>query len=467
MDIRAKNHSEIKFEDLWLRRSGFSLFFWKLQRLEHLSITERLFAAILSGDKERSREIITSAETLTMVAFIELVRKHRFARLTLDNLCEMNVLQNLDESQRNELSLVATQETACQNRSDKNFKNVLSLVANLVDSLVWIKGVSLCRTVYALPVHRQCGDFDVVVKADKFATLVETLESAGFTCVYDPGFCNQLEVGPILPHSALTLSPAPGLIPSSLCSIQYQDTMIDIKIGPLDRGLQMHEIDRFFSDSSNRVFLGECFRSPSLVDHLVICVHTLQKDRFQGWKTLFDVHLLSGKLSKEEQMWDIFVSRCKLEGLEEAAWVSLSLAADRFATVVPQVVLTALTPRRSLAFIGMTFTASPYFVWNATGLPMLLLNAATSSDRHRKLQALGAACFPNRAFICGYFNNGKLMSPIFHAVCMVLHWLVLLLPGGVIRNSFGKIIWPAPKHEHVPVVPPGSGPPLQKIRERI
>jgi hypothetical protein len=88
----------------------------------------------------------------------------------------------------------------------------------------------------------------------------------------------------------------------------------------------------------------------------------------------------------------------------------------------------------------ITLSLTPRFLWNQSSLPMLLLNAVFLGNTQRKLRALWTCLFPDREFLAAYYAPTSLKSrPVISP--LLTHWLVLALPAGVIRRTFGRTIW--------------------------
>ena len=433
------NSLEPDFSKFWIR--GLSVRCQRIGRLQSLSPEERLFAAVLRSDASESSRLM---EPDTNREFLELVKLTRCARFVLDTMCQIDVVKLLQKDIHSALNQLAVKETVDQKRVDKDFADVLNILRSINIDLVWIKGAALSRSVYDEPYHRQFGDLDVVVRSTSFDKLIELLTESGFFSVIDPGFCNQALVGPVVPPSSLALTPAPDLVPTSVASMQRIGTMVDIKIGPLDTGVQVRDINRFFNEAEQFSVLGANFLAPSVVDHLMICLYTYFKDRCVSWKTLLDIHRLTLELNKDSDLWDVLVERCNEESIGLVAWMGLSVSSDRLGSLIPNKVLKSFAPRTPTSNL-FDFCCSPFFVWNATSFPMMLVNLVVSSNRKRKLEQLRIAAVPSNDFLSSYYNNGKPMSATRHALCQILHLLVLVLPGGAVRRSFGWWLWPVPE----------------------
>ena len=471
----SKSNDQVeRLSCFWLRQNGFSLQFSKVKKLNQLEISEQLFAAVLRLDRTAVRTLLQSQEPeKTAAQFLKIVKEAQFALLVMDRLYEMAVVSDFPEVLRSQLRDLATAQITEQANYDKQFSEILKELSPLCDQLVWIKGTALKQLVYANPNHRQSGDFDVVVRPQALPEVLAKLEGAGFFRLDSEAYCNQIGVGPVDRYEDLLLAPAQGWIPSSAISMCHGSwPYVDVKLGPFDRGVQMHQIERFFADS----VISECrkqkFRVPNLVDQMLISLHTFEKDKFKSWKNLLDIHLLAREMESQD-LWHTLVDRCKLESLSVSAWASLVIASDRLGTAVPSDVLEHLAPNLSFIERWARFTVSPYFVWNATSLPMMLLNATVSGDKERKLTLLRESVFPSRGFLSNYYDKretGKAqaarlrLAGVENPICVIgallCHWIVLILPGGITRRTFGIYLWPVRPQEvsldDLPCPAPGS-----------
>lgn len=437
------NRSGLTLDRFWIRENGLSSKITKIRLYDQLKPGEQLFACILRNDDVSAAQLLKDPGSRhTFESLIELSSQNQFARLILDRLFDSELLSFLPEDLRKELTDLAMQETAFQKIIAKRFTELLCSVSALKQHHLWIKGVSLSRMVYSDINHRNYGDLDLVVRREKLVETIQAIIKLGFVVHNSPAFCNQIGVGPLSCAADLLLSPHPDLIPTSALSLRKEGwPMIDIKFGPFDRGIQMLELERCFDEAESLISGGERFFAPNAVDHLMISVHNLDKDRFSSWKNLYDIHLLALKVTDDPIQWSQFVARCKRESIELSAWFGLSLAVDRFGTPVPNVVLAKLRPNGPIWQQQITLTISPFFVWNATSLPMMLANACLSSDWKRKTSMLARSIFPSREFLAAYYSKNRCLTNFSHLPILLLHWLNLLSPGGLVRSGMGKYLW--------------------------
>lgn len=428
------------------RENGLSFKFIPIRSYDQLTLGEQLFTCILRNDEaEISRLFRDHKDRTVLEKLLQLVAENQFARLVLDRLFSNDALQYLPQDLREKLTVLAMQETAFQKKVGKRFAELLGALSALKRHHLWIKGVSLSRTAYDDINHRHYGDLDLVVHREKIVETFEVFKDLGFVAHLSPGLCNQFGVGPVTAVTDFLLSPHPELVQASaLCLYKADYPMIDLKFAPLDRGVQMLDFERCFEEAETLTCGSESFYAPNLVDHLLISVHNLEKDRSLRWKNLYDVHMLASKIGDDAVLWYEFVKRCQRESVEFSAWFALSLALDRFNSPVPDVVLAKLRPNQPLWIQQLTLAISPFFVWNATSLPMMLANALVSSDSDRKFKIVVASMFPSKDFLSAYYNENRQISGVKFFPILVWHWLVLLLPGGSVRLLMGHL-WATPK----------------------
>jgi hypothetical protein len=408
-----------------------------------LSVAEQLLAAILRSDAAAARAILCANQQDTAYNHLqELLIVNGFARLVLDRLVEFELIGLVPEKHRSNIVGMSMRESVDEEAFRAQFKELLLLLSEYSADLVWIKGAALSLSIYNGGNARASGDFDVVLRPEKFVSVAEAMKRAHFAEIKQPSMCNQLGVGPTDSAGDLTLTPHPQLIPSSVAAFARGNFRpVDIKFGPLDRGVQICEIDRFFSGAVTLEHDGSRFLAPDLVDQLMIALHTFAKDRFKIWKNLLDIHILALELGREPHLWETLVHRCKREAIETDAWAGLILAADRLHAPVPASIFEQLAPSQNLLARLTLFTISPYLAWNATSLPMMILNVAVSSDRKRKLLLLRQTLFPPESFLWQYYHKGMSVPAVTTMLLLVVHWCVLILPGGVVRRTFGPAWW--------------------------
>jgi len=438
----------VKFNQIFVRNLGFSLKIYRLLPVTNLPSDERLLCALIGKSKETALALLELKTDKNFIEdFVALVERTGFAGLVLNELFELEIINEFNQNFYNgdlkpseKLAQLAARESANHRQNESKFRDVLVILEQHLQSILWIKGAHLCRAIYPEPQFRQFGDFDVIVHPSSVERVIETLEQNTFISTPNAANCNQFGAGPTLHSRDLFLSPRADWIPTSAVTMKQGTKYdIDIKLGPFDRGLQIRELDRLFSDAVDGSCMKHNYKAPCNVDHLMIMLRNLEKDRFRNWKSLLDVHLLSNQLSKDEKNWQIFLERCDREAVKTSAWVGLSLVVDRFATAVPSAVIDKLQPG---LLNSLSFLASPTFTWNSCGLPSLLFNAITSEDWSRKFLILASSFFPSVAFLSQYYKEGKTLKKTDIVLYTLVHWCVLVLPAGVTRRTFGRKLWP-------------------------
>ncbi len=327
---------------------------------------------------------------------------------------------------------------------DQRFVSLISQLGSHSQNIICLKGTTIARTLYQQPHHRLSQDFDFLVENSSAAALLEHLQAMGFSAVWNnPGYCHQSGVGPVGSLARLSLSPSDELeLCHNISLMQDGCPYIELKFDPFDTGLKARETDRFFQQTAQVPWKSITFRAPGLIDHLLLELAHLHKHGFQGWHWLYDMHLLVGQM-REDMCWQELLRRCRVEGLELSAWAGLELLRDRLHSPIPDGVLLELKPAsRGLHRRIFTFTVNTEFLWNSASLPMLLLNACFLGNSRRKLQALKQTIWPRARFLSDYYSAGDSITWNYPLVLM-LHWLVLLLPGGLVRRTFGRLIWKA------------------------
>jgi len=443
-----RSGNRASFERIWLREHGLSIQFSRVRRLNQLSGAEQLLAALLREDREECARILSDYGDDISADFASLVELECMASIVLQRLIDLDIGKALSAASVQKalakISRLAVKQVSRQLAFDRYFEKLLHLLSDLNEDVLWIKGAYLCRALYERPEFRQCGDFDIMTRLDRVELIVERLQLAKFKLLTEPAFCNQVGVGPSARPSDLFLSPNPGWAPTSVLALQstQHPFCVDIKVAPMDRGVQAADLEHFFLQAEQPNYLGLKYRAPCLEDHLLIMLHNYEKDRFRTWRTLMDIHLIAQKL--DTQAWQHFVRRCEVEAISCGAWLGLSIAVDRLKTTVPAAVLESLEPKQS-ARAFFYFIVSSCFVWNTTSLPMLVVNALVSQDRAKKLRLLRGAFLPSREFLNTYYAQpgSRSFAQLFQ---LALHWLVLILPGGAARRILRNKIWRESEH---------------------
>lgn len=432
-------------------RRGFGRTF-KIVRLKPIaeeSPSVKLVAALLRKDRE---SCLSALESEDQDLFSEQMRFDiadvRFCSLLLDRVYEMGMRAMLEsDPQRADflefLKYGAIAETAAFDHVQPQFFELLRMLDSYRDRICWPQGIALSRTLYPNPRFRIAADFDILVKPDAAMSLLQLLNLNKFSPIIDtPEFCTRRGSGPISCFEDLFLAPSREYEPCEALAFSRPGwPVIEIKFDPLDNGLRMEELDRFWQEATIIRLNDREFQAPGLVDHLLLELAHLHKHGFFGWQWLFDIHLLCLEMNKTPVLWEQLLSRCRKESLEPSAWAGLVLAADRLGAVVPAQVLDRLMPSTSMFDQLLIYTVSTRFVWNLHSLPMLLLNIAVTGNAARKFRVLSETVFPSCKFLSDYYAGGKTTGTLHALVLLWIHWLVLLLPSGITRRTLGRLIW--------------------------
>ncbi|HEY9791906.1 MAG TPA: nucleotidyltransferase family protein [Candidatus Obscuribacterales bacterium] len=435
----------------WVRPGyGRSL---KLERIGPLwqeSAGERLVAALLRGDRDSARAELSALRTVELV---KACGQHagQIVNLIYDRIWQLGLAEQLAEhsasSDTSLFEMLRASTTAASLRSTRYndiFLRLLDVLEDSKDAVVWIKGPVLARTLYKKPEFRISVDFDFIVKPECAQQILNRLESEHFQPLWDAcGHSHPFGTGPVGSLHNISLTPSREYEPFHDITLRRDGwPLVEIKSDPWNRGLKANELDRFFGECEPVLWEGRTFFAPSVVDHLIIQLVHFHKHGFHGWHWLYDIHLLIGKISECPRLWTDFVRRCRAEGTDISAWAGLEIARDRLASLVPTEVLDELAPSSSMFSNVFTFTVSPEFLWNAESLPMLLLNAVFLGDQRRKVRVLLECLAPSRQFLSDYYCGGAAKLNCWRAMFLLLvHWLVLTLPSGLVRLTFGRFLW--------------------------
>ena len=454
-----------------MRSGGSDTSFFRLAPLDSNPLAIQLLCALIGRNGARAAAILAADPGRWLLYFLGLAQENALASLLLERIYTLGLrdlvssltyVQSANEVSAsdgvwagNSLATNLQRQSAIEisryDDFDDKFVTLLDGLECMGQSVVWPKGISLSRSLYGEPFHRSSGDFDCILRQQDAAEFVRLCSSLDYALLRgDPGFCNQLEVGPTSSLAELFASPSPSMTPSAVFGLSKNGwPLIDPKFNPLDRGLACKELERFFDNAKKLQWRNRTVQVPCFVDHLLITLVHSEKDRFHGWKSLIDIDLLAQQVGRENG-WTEFVRRCQAEGVTLSAWSGLYLVRDRFGTVIPNEVITELMPSQKNLSIYFTFAVEPLYYWNCSSLLTLSLNAAFTADRRNKIPALRRAFFPSRDFLALYYCNKQKLSIIEAWVCLMLHWLVLILPGLLVRKSFGQAFWrAAQQYQHI------------------
>jgi hypothetical protein len=418
---------------------------------------QQLIAALLRNDGASAREILNHwAGTRLGKTWADSLH----VRVTSENLCPLIwerlwSLELLDAAA--ELTLSDGRSVLELIRQESNSASVyftaldelfLKLSKLLGERVIWIKGPALSRTLYDRPQLRAFRDFDVIVCPGLEQATIDCLTENGFVPLWHkPGACAQFGIGPVGSFERLCIAPSPDCAPGPSIVFQKEGwPLIELKFDPLELGLRMKEIDRFFGDRSNSLWRGSSFLVPSTIDHLILELTHLHKHGFEGWHWLYDIHLLCSNPALTMDDWQEIVRRCRLEEISYSAWAGLRIVTDRLATAVPEEVFEQLQPPPSVV-APLRFLISTEFLWHSATLPELLLNAFLLGDRKRKLRVLREMTFPSKQFLRRYYLSGGELGDWVYPILLIIHLLVLVMPAGLTRRTIGRFFWQEKEQE--------------------
>lgn len=443
--------SRLQFIDnYWVRPLfGKSVNLVRLKSLEHQPMSERFIAALLRNDGEAAGKILQEPISSNFRQQItESGPARQLIALIHQRVCDLGLAECLDDHAGGGLvDGLRAQAAAAMLRFpvyDALFVKMVDSFRNWNQDVVWLKGTGLSRSLYKQPHFRISVDFDLLLPSN-FEQTLSRLQAEGFSVVWDElGHSYQLGVGPVGSLKDLMLAPSSEFEPFHDLTLWREGwPFVELKSDPWNRGLKAKERERFFADCQAVMWQGRHFLAPDVVDHLILQLVHYHKHGFWGWHWLYDIHLLVDKISETPELWAEFVRRCRLEQADISAWAGLELARDRLSSSVPAEVLAQLAPeQRNTIAKGVTFTVNPEFVWNLESLPVLLLNAAFLGDRQRKLRVLSQCLFPDKQFLSDYYAAGRKLRWWQFPFILIIHWLVLLLPAGAVRLTFGQWFWP-------------------------
>lgn len=421
--------------------------------------TERVLAALLLEDSAGLQDRFSEALRFNDFAE-ELVWQTNLSGLSglfYERVCELGANDLFADvglpDGRNSFRFLeseAKQQAIKAFQFDERFFELRKLLENELSDLIWLKSTVLARTLYTKLNYRVGIDYDVLVNEERLPDVLERLNQAGWMPMLDdPGYCHQLGVGPANKLADLFLVPQNELEGCHNLTMQAPGwPYLELKFNPLDNGVKMKELDRFFSQTVDVQWRGGTFKSPGLIDHLLIELTHLHKHNLHGLGWMHDIHLLCNELNKDQSQWLELARRARKEGIEQSVRNALVRVCGVLDTNVPPDIMDMLGSGGTLTR-PMVNCVSTEFIWNANSLPMLVLNACVLGDGKRKMRILKESFFPDDQFLSKYYLDGKPLGDWDRLKCQLMHWLVLVLPAGVVRQSFGKKYWPMPNQELV------------------
>ncbi len=451
----SARHSAL-FGKFWLRKPLDCIGAFSVERMKSLAdlpAEECFIAALLRQDRQSALSALSGASKADFAGrLIATGVTEKIAPLVYDRILDLELNEPVGDYSLNGAEslldqLKADSRLAYQRHLayERLFTQLIDLLGELGNQAVWIKGPVVARTLYAHPYLRSSTDFDVLVMPDAVGSVLGRLEDDGFFPLWNhPGECSQFGIGPVGSLEALSISPSKEFQRFLNVSLLKDGwPLVELKCDPWDKGLRTQDLKGLFERCETIEWTGRKLLTPSVVDHLLLELTHFHKHSFAGWHWLYDIHILITKLSENPESWQELVGLCKQEEeLSVSAWAGLEMAFDRLSSPVPPAVLDELAPRNcGILVSSFTLTTNTCYLWNATSLPMLLLNALFLGDRRRKLGVLKECICPDEKFLRNYYCGGRTLSWVASLLCRLLHLLVLLFPGGLTRRIFGPHVW--------------------------
>ena len=407
----------------------------KLAKLKDLKWSEKLLAALLRSDDEAKIILLEDRAGESIEDFAQMTSSMHFSGLIMERLAALNLNNSpIVQAIAKALSDSVRREYVSYISINKQFLQLRKLLEKYDSDVLWLKGTSLARSVYEKPEHRISNDFDILIPKSLLVQVTETLINGNYKPVMVSAFCNQLGVGPVDSVADLLIAPDERWLPvSTMTFASGAKTMVDLSVSATNRGLKSPS-ERLILERAVKIhFSGSEILAPDPVYQLLIACRNLEKDRFRSWVSLFDVHAIATSSGATTVFWEDFIRIAKEEHLEFTAWSALWLASDRFHTNVPNIVMESLQPTGNRWQKTFMFTVSPTFNWNGASVITLLLNASVSSDCSTKLSVLKNSMFPATLFLQRYYRLGN--TYLGYPRSLLLHWFVLLFPGGIVRRT--------------------------------
>ncbi len=407
-----------------------------------LPASSRVILSLLCRNRSAAQSALSKLVTPALVATLkDEIDKSGFSLFILDLIHELNLEPELAALPGEAGTIMWLRRLAAADSLAQHIKAETAVsVAAVLNGLpcVFVKGIVMGRTLYEKPSHRLSYDIDLVVKATALPEIMKRLENLGYHANWT-GDCHQTDIGPCDSLEDVSLVPQEELDYFFSFSMSCQGKpSVEFKSNPLDTGLKMRELDRFFLTAE---LLDDGITSPDSIDHLMLQLMHFHKDGLGGWRSLYDLNLLCNEVTARKG-WPEFFRRSSVEGIETSCWLGLSVVSGLFTTAVPHDVMKEAA--RTVKFPRLRPIAaacSPEFVWHKRNILGLLLNSVLLGDTRRKLRIMAGCLFPSRHFLSSYYAKGLPLTALTVVLLLFWHWLVFLLPGGVLRRTVGPSIW--------------------------
>lgn len=427
----------------------------QIRTLKQLPVEEQFLAALLSEDRGLAIHLLERfSGDGSAKRFLSVPGADRLSALIYEKIFDLSIQQMLegvkldgDERLLDVLSFRSRFEYLRFQKTDDLLVELFDLLKEIFPAPIWIKGPVLARSLYGKPQFRFSVDIDLLLQPGTAADVFNALKSSGFEPIWNvrANECYQLcGIAPVGSVESVMIKPSTAFEDFHYLIFEKVGwPFVELKSDHLNRGLRAVEQQRFFSGCKPMLWRGRHFLVPDLLDHLILALVHFHKHGFVGWHWLYDLHLLVSEVDKQPERWVEFVRRCKAEQATVSCWAGLHIARERLQSPVPDSVILELAPASSSPLaVQLTYSINPEFQWNVMSFPMLILNAIFLGDMNRKIAVLRECIVPSREFLDRYYEPVLHASKIPHSLLIVLHWLMLLLPGGVARRLFGRSFAP-------------------------
>ena len=409
----------------------------RVSGLQSMRKCEQALFCLLGDRLPQSADELASLTVREIATITEWLSRDGLCGYALSRISQLDV--SVPEGLIAKLRRTAATEYLTWINSESAIRPLLKIVARYPQDVAMIKGRAVAATVYAAPHLRHSADIDLVVRTAALPSLFDELHAAGFSLdrINSARYCN----GPLISATDVLLQPNSEFVSCDELPLTRSDGLqLDLKLDPLESGLRMLELPRFFANHTTVEVAGVEISAPDLVDQLLIACCHFHKDNFLGLRLMLDIHLLARALSTSE--WNELERRAMTEGVERSVVVALAVCRDRLATENPE--KSGLPPAATMNVPMLNDLVSYRFLWNQNSLPMLLLNAMVSNNRGRKLRALWEAFFPNQRFLTAYYAGGRNVNFASIPMLWFLHAFTIVSPAGVVRRTLGRFLWKPP-----------------------
>jgi len=422
----------------------------KVPHLKSRTQIEQLICALLREDRNEALDVVPRIAQQTRVAdeiVAQFVGSQLFG-LLYDRVHSLGLSNHFSTIQTEtgvslltKLRELQALEVVYQEKLNNCLQELADILSGTADVQI-LKGPALARALYPEPHYRHSIDIDLLLKIDEMLPAHKRLVESGFqTVIADPGFCVQYGIGPTNKIEDLLLSPHPRLLPSASLAFKKPGwPYVELRVDPFESGLLSPDSAGLFDRAVSIKWNDSSLTMPAPPDHLLIELAHFAKHGFSGWHWLWDIHLLARSLSTCD--WSEFVALSRRNELCLTTWAGLEMASSYLGTEIPQAVTSQLCPgRHSWTGRLFAFTVPPILLWNLHSIIEHALGAAFAENAQTRRRILAEIIKPPDEFILSYYFAGKDPGLIGRVFGLLLHWLVIIAPGGLIRRTFGRLIW--------------------------